>query len=210
MRRPTTQRLARARTAPLPLLAAAAAVALALLGASCGGTPSADAEDALPAPETTSTTEAPTTSTTTLTDEAQVLDAVAGYWRTYFEANDPPDPNHPGFEKYFTGEAKAKSVANSQSRLESGRSIRPGSANAFSTKSWVMSMDVDRSEVAACVVDDSITVDTRTGQILNDAVYTFRFVVGLERVGGVWKVAELREVGRADGVDPTCAGLAGS
>jgi hypothetical protein len=213
MRRPRTLSHARARTAPRTPLTAVPLVALGLLLAACGGGVEADAGGAAPAPDTrsTETTPAPiTTSTAALSPEDEVLAAVDGYWRTYFEANDPPDPNHPGFDRYFTGEAKAKSVANTQDRVESGRSIRSGPDGAFSATSRIMSVDGDRAQVAACVVDDSITVDTRTGQVLNDSTYTFRFILVVDVVSESWKVSGLTEVGRNEGIDPTCTGIATS
>jgi hypothetical protein len=200
MRRPQTPPHARARTAPLPLLAAASVLALALFGAACGGAADADAENAAPTPESTATTEPPTASTTTLTDEDQVLEAVAGYWRTFLEANDPPDPNHPGFDRYFTGEAKAKSTANAASRRDAGLVVRLPETSRFSSSPELVSIDETGAVVRNCLIDDSKLVDRATGRVLNDSVTSSLLLLHLEVVDGRWRVASNFEQERWDGI----------
>jgi hypothetical protein len=203
MRRPRTLSHARARTAPRTPLTAVPLVALGLLLAACGGGVEADAGGAAPAPDTrsTETTPAPiTTSTAALSPEDEVLAAVDGYWRTYFEANDPPDPNHPGFDRYFTGEAKAKSVGNASERRSAGLVVRLPPSTASRSESEVVSIDPQVAVVRNCVVDDSQLLDATTARVLNGSVVTSLLTLNLEHVDGTWKVASNFEEQRWDGV----------
>ncbi|MEZ5209294.1 MAG: hypothetical protein R2690_20500 [Acidimicrobiales bacterium] len=89
------------------LAAAACCLALGITACSSDG----DAEPEPPtagtdAPGATAGTGTSAPGTTAMADEeAAVLDAVDGYWRTWLAANDPPDPDHPDLEKYATGAA---------------------------------------------------------------------------------------------------------
>ena len=79
-----------------------AVVVLVLAAAGCGG----GGGDEAASPTTTgepSPTSEPTSPSTTLTDEEAVLAAYQGYWDTWLVANDPPNPDHPDLERYYTG-----------------------------------------------------------------------------------------------------------
>ncbi len=184
-----TSRAPGAPRSPRRAPVAAGAVVAGLLLAACGGSASS-------APAASSTTQAPpvtstttTTTTTASTPEAEVLAAVSGYWSVFFEANDPPDPEHPGFGRFYTGDALAKSVGNAASRRSMGQAVRPGSQDLFRSRPKVVSIEGDVATVEDCLVDDSTLVDVNSGAVLNDAVATSLMRIDLRQVDGVWRVA---------------------
>ena len=126
-------------------------------------------------------------------DEAEVLAAVDCYWETIAEANDPPNPDHPGFERCFTGAALERSRAKVQGHLDHGRTVRyPNGAI------WVMTDGVrvvgDRAEVIQCLVDDAVVVDAATGRTLNDEIVSAKVRIDLVH-GTSWRVEESRVIG---------------
>ena len=54
-----------------------------------------------------------------------VLAAVPqGYWDTFLAANNPPNPNHPGIDKYMTLAAKDRTVSRISDRAQLGQAVR--------------------------------------------------------------------------------------
>jgi hypothetical protein len=185
----------------------AGVLASALVLVSCGGgtESAAPASGDAPAESTsTSTSQATTTTTAPLTPEQEVLEAVAGYWRTYFEANDPANPSHPGFQRYYTGPARVRSVANAQNRADLSLVIRRGPRGLFASTATLRGISGDRASVTDCIVDDSMLVDGPSGRVLNDQVTTSMLRLDLVHEDGAWKVFELTEEQHWEAEVPQC------
>jgi hypothetical protein len=135
-------------------------------------------------------------------EEAAVLAAVEGYWRTILAANDPPDPDHPDLEKYMTGPALETSRANVEERRSLGQAIRLPERPAFRTSTSTVKVDGHSAFVKDCVVDDSVLYDVPSDLVLNSRVRTFLFSMLLRGDGETWRVSELQKIGEVDGVEP--------
>lgn len=185
---------------------AIAVLAAALLMGACGTSGSTDsaAPEETDPPPTSTTLEPSTTTTAAPTPEAAVLDAVAGYWRTFFEANDPPNPAHPGYARYYTGEALKRSTGNTQNRLDVGTAVKPGAAGLFASRPTVVDVAGDHAVVDDCVLDDSTLVERATGRELNNTVDTNLMRLQLQLEEGVWKVASNTVLATFDGARASC------
>ena len=167
----------------------ATVVVLVLAAAGCGGG-GVDEADATSTTVEPSTTSEPVPPSTAPTEEAAVLAAVDGYWRTYFEANDPPDPNYAGLASYSEGQALGITRENAARRRTLRQAVRRSTSTLFERSTALVALHGDEAEVKDCVVDGSQLVDVPSGVVLNDAVNTVRFRFSLDRIGGQWKVVE--------------------
>ncbi len=152
----------------------------------------------VPAATAVATTAAPATQPPS--DEEEVLAAVDGYWRTWEEANNPPNPDHPGLAKYATGPALAQAravLADFQARgLVARRPVN--SQTRWSPK--VLSINENWAEVENCSVDDVQQLVASTGEVVNGAVVTHLFLHRLVLEDGSWRVAETKELQKWEGV----------
>lgn len=123
-------------------------------------------------------------------DEAAVLAAVDCYWETIVEANDPPNPDHPGFDQCFTGPALERSRGITLGYVRDGlRANDPtGATEQYGLE--IAELQAERASVVECVVDDGRLIERATGTVLNDAVVSARMQIELKRVSGVWKVTD--------------------
>jgi hypothetical protein len=191
MRRLPTSRHARARTAPLPLLAAASVLVLGLLGTACGGT--ADAEDALPAPEETSTTEttaAPeTTSTTTLTPEQEVEAKYREMWDAVIVANNPSEPTSPALSHSMAGDSLQQAIAETTRNESLGLALRLPENSISSVSDVKVVVDGLEAQITACVIDDAVLFDPERGTVLNDRVVSGRTVATAVETSNGWRIS---------------------
>lgn len=188
---------------PLRALAVVACGAITL--GSCAGDSGDGASPTTKAPATveastggtdgTSTTAAPasTTTTTALVPrglEAEVLAAHKGFWDTWLAANDPPDPNHPGLRRYYTGAAYEQAVKAITENQQSGLVVRlPTNPRwvhriigfrVLSDSSWL---------IQDCAHDDSIRSNPSTGEVIDDRAMTFLMEATVALHEDTWKVS---------------------
>jgi predicted small secreted protein len=122
-------------------------------------------------------------------EEAAVLAAVEGYWRTILAANDPPDPDHPDLEKYMTGPALETALANIRARELLSRAVRRPDDSSYRHNPNLVDVQPSTAVVTDCAWDDTVIVDMPSGSILNDAVETTLWRTELVRADGRWLVA---------------------
>ena len=201
-------------TAEDPSPASPLAVLLAVAGA-CAGDDDGGGEPPASSPTTTAATAttgpaAPGSSVVAAPgpedDEAAVLAAVDCYWDTIVEANDPPDPDHPGFDRCFTGAALERSRGNVEERRLLGQRLIDPSGSVQRTTPQVTMSD-GSAVVSQCTVDDGVLVDAPTGQTLNDRVASGRVELLLRLENGQWRVAESRLTTKSDGTSACDAPL---
>lgn len=172
------------------LAAAACCLALGITACSSDG----DAEPEPPtagtdAPGATAGTGTSAPGTTAMADEeAAVLDAVDGYWRTWLAANDPPDPDHPDLEKYATGaalERMRQSIA--ENKAKGTRFVEPANSR-YRHEYSVVELSSLRAVVVDCLRDDWQIVASDSGEIVNNEQSTQRLRTTVEVTEGSWKV----------------------
>jgi hypothetical protein len=200
MRRPRTLSHARARTAPRTPLAAVPLVALGLLLAACGGSTS-DTHDAaaVPVPEATSTTEAPTTSTTTLTDEELVTTAYISFLQGVVDATQPgAEPD--ALQRTASGAALTR-ASEIVSENAAARTRLEGSApDSIAVSVREVQPTATGHQAAFCLVD-SVQVRALDGDLLlNDLVVASDVLVTFSSSATGLRVSEIEYLSRAEGM----------
>ncbi|MCB1262480.1 MAG: hypothetical protein KDB33_19120, partial [Acidimicrobiales bacterium] len=144
--------------------------------------------------------------TTAMADEeAAVLEAVDGYWRTWLAANDPPDPDHPDLEKYATGAALEQARSETSRKAAEGLATRIPSDSAYGHSLSDPSINGTQSSVTDCAVDDLLQVNTATGVVLNDAVVTELLTINLTKDADQWRVESIDRIQQWQGVNDSCS-----
>lgn len=130
-------------------------------------------------------------------EEAAVLAAVDCYWQTIVEANDPPDPDHPGFDRCFTGPALERSRGNVIERQQLRRAVVDPTGVQRSGTTVVLEQAT--GIVSECFIDDAVTVDSTTGRAIDDSVTTYWVEFRLRKEGMEWKVYDNTNLRSAEG-----------
>ncbi len=165
-----------------------AAIALVTTAALVAGACGDDSGGAAP---TTTTTEAPST---TVAPEEDVLSAYRAYWDAFFEAGDPPDPDHPLLARHTTG-----------GQLEAVRKLLEGDAAAGNARRGEVDLAPEITEiedgtavVEDCLHDRGYVVNAETGSTLAPEDPERQLVrTTLVQTDGRWKVehTEMLEIG---------------
>jgi hypothetical protein len=180
--------------------------------AACGGSDGGDVAEPQPpaeqiggASEGQGTSSETTGSTTTTLDpvvarEAAILEAVDGYWRTFEEAAvDPVNPDHPGFEQYYTG--AALTAMRSSLAMDVDRGLATRFPNAGIRSEW--RQVIESSEVSAvvrvCLLDDGVVYEVGSGDVVDGSFLALVMELWLVRLEGDWKVSEVVESSRQEG-----------
>ena len=190
------------------------AIVLAALALSCGSdtsaAPSPSTTNEPPVVTTTATAPTttdppPTTATTTepLTDEEAILAAVDGYWQSFLDANNPPDPNHPDLGKYSTGPALEVTTENILKRQELGQAVVLPANPQWNHDVGSVQIAGDTATAIDSAIDDGQLVQRSDGTVLNDAVATFLWSFDLVLIDGSWKVTSTNLEEQWDGAT-TC------
>jgi hypothetical protein len=126
-------------------------------------------------------------------DQQAAIEAVLGFARTTLDANNPPNPSHPGFATYSTDRAQATAVAASEGLLKRGLATRLPPNSRARHGPEVVSIDGNTAVVRDCAVDDSLLVDIATGRVVEGEgqAETVLYTVVLVRTGqdAPWKVS---------------------
>lgn len=162
-----------------------------------------------PVSTTTSTSATNVTSTTgeASSPEQEVIDRYVAYWEARFAANSgTPNPDDPALREYATGAQLDAVIAETQSNLDNGLALQRRDDPASIRRVTVVSIEGDRAVVQECFVDDGLVVRRDTGEAVNDTIATHNVRGELDRVDGVWRVAEARLIQRWEGVAGCAAG----
>ncbi len=122
-------------------------------------------------------------------DQEAILAAYHGYWDTWLAANSPPDPAHPGLERYYTGKALDRARASITENLAQGVTFRRPPGTLAMHDASVRHMTGDRAVVDDCSIDDGLIVSSQ-GEILDARVVSKRSEATLV-LDGVWKVEDV-------------------
>jgi hypothetical protein len=186
--------------------ALAGAVVVAALGlAGCGGGGGAADSATASTSTATATSDAPTSESTTTTtaaptEEEAILAAYQGYWDTWLAANDPPNPDHPDLAKYATGAALENERASIAENLKAGIAFRLRRDAINQHEASAGRVANHRVAVRDCAIDDGLIVDSATGTVLDDEVFTRLYVADLVEANGEWRVEKLEWESESPGV----------
>jgi hypothetical protein len=179
----------------------AALVAVVVVGGiACGG----DDDEESTGPTASSTTAAPTTTTTD--PSAEVEAAYLGYWDAYLKASmDPVDPHLSELQDRMTGAQRQATTRNLENMQATGQAVRRPAGSQHMHGVIEVSVQGRRGLVHACSVDDLVTYEVATGRPIDDSVATKRYEASVVLERGTWKVEQVTETERVEGVVP-CPG----
>ena len=119
---------------------------------------------------------------------------------TWLAANDPPNPDHPGLEKYYTGAARDRAQVSIAEHLALGVRLAFGEVRGIGIDAAVAEIEALTAEVRDCSVDDGLVVAIADGTILNNKVVTNWSVASLVIEDGRWRVSDVVVLERWEGV----------
>lgn len=189
----------------LPVARLVVLVALVLLSAAACSDDDGDG-GAVSSDSATSTTTRPSTTTTT-TDptavlEAEISEAYEVSSRAFIDAAAVPDPNLPALAATHTGPMYEQRRGVLLALQADGRVIRYPENSQYRVEidedSFEVDGDVARFEI--CGVDDGERVVVATGEVVAGGVVTVEARVAMQRVDGVWKLAERQQLAEWEGV----------
>jgi hypothetical protein len=160
--------------------------------------------------QSTTTTAAPAETTTTLSatqrEEQAVRDAHAAAVQARMDSAAPPnpDPELPTLAETHTG-LMLDQWKNTTTGLQlNGFAIRyPEGSQHRSEVESVTFDEVNGQQVAyldVCTVDDGERIDVASGEVLSSGVITIEATEAMQKVDGVWKLAERQENTVSEGV----------
>lgn len=161
---------------------------------------------------TTATTELTTTTTEVAdSEEAEREAVIAAYEDAVSAASEalaPPTPNpeHPDLLATHTGPMLEQRQTVARGLLANGWAIRLPEDTRFRAEVDPESVEFDPDDpdvafLTACSVDDGERFVVETGEPAADSggLFTIEFSVAMQRIDGVWKLAERREENRWEG-----------
>lgn len=172
-----------------------------------------DDDNADEASSMTETTASTTTTTTASADPegAERAAVVAAYEDAVNAASDAlapptPDPDHPDLLATHTGPMLEQRQTVASGLAANGWAIRLPKDTKFRAQVDPDSVefepdDPDVAFLTACSVDDGERFVVKTGEPVADSggLFTIEFSVAMQRLDGVWKLAERREENRWEG-----------
>jgi hypothetical protein len=136
------------------------------------------------------------------TPEEEILAAHAGYWAAVDEAFSLPQvqPDLSALSRYATGEALKRVRQSADETLQANEAYRVPGGGLYEHRAQVVSAEGTTATVRDCNIDDTVVVDTDTGDVVDDAVSTRLYISMLVQEGGQWKVALVNRESTWDGV----------
>lgn len=120
-----------------------------------------------------------------------ILEAHRGFWDTWLAANDPPDPDHPGLRRYYTGAAYERAVAAIEKNVDGGLVIRLPDGSRYEHVASIVAFDGERAVVRDCAIDDAVIIAVASGAVINADVETQLLEATIELGGdGTWRVSD--------------------
>jgi hypothetical protein len=181
-------------------LVIAGALAMGVACSSSSSPPSQAQPAAVDEVDPPSTTTSSTSAPPPISEEEAILAAYQGYWDTWLAANDPPNPDHPDLERYFTGPSLTRAKEKIADRLALGMATRLPTNSQYRHDAVVVEILAGKAFLEDCAVDDAQIVMRTDGTVLNDAVSTTLGRVELHKIGVEWKVYDLQKLEQWDGV----------
>lgn len=156
------------------------------------------------------TIEIPTATTTEASHDPQeaerqaVIDALLAAEDAATAATAPPTPNpeHPDLLATHTGPMLEQTQMLAIGLAANGWAIRLPENTRFRTEVESVEFDPARPDVAfleTCAVDDGERFVVATGEIIAGGLVTVEFTDAMQRLDGLWKLAERREENRWEG-----------
>lgn len=137
-------------------------------------------------------------------DRDAVLAAVDCYFDTIIAANNPPNPQHEGYDRCFGGAARRVALDYVTARRDRGEHLTDPNGSAL-REQQVSRRTAGEWVVRACVVDDAVLWDS-SGAIVDGEIATLRVELTVVSEEGMWKVMDIETVGRAAG-STACPGF---
>ncbi len=158
------------------------------------GIPAPTSMPAVPLPASQGPTERPGSGS----EEEAILAAYRGYWDTWLAANSPPDPEHPGLERYYTGAALARARTRIAENQSAGVRFRTPPESVANHDASIRHVQDEVAVVDDCSIDDGLIISP-AGEILDSRVVTRRSEATLVFDGG-WRVEDVIVLTSVDGV----------
>jgi hypothetical protein len=175
----------------------AVALVLATLAVACGsdGAPN-DVEGATSTSDPTTTASSATTEDPEAAQRQAVIDAYRAAEEAAIAASAPPVPNpdHPDLLATHTGPMLEQRQDVFGGLRAIGRAIRYPPDSKY--REEVESLEFDGEDVAilqVCAVDDGERIVVQTGEVIASGLSTGELTAAMQRVDGVWKLAERRK-----------------
>lgn len=172
--------------------------------------PSAGAPSSPSTGASTGTTDPPVRATTpgppsptTDPEEAAIYEAVEGYWRTWQEANDPPNPDYPELRRYYEGPALDQALVIIRQHLRLGWVVREAPNHERMRSVQIRSLLGDTAIVDDCHVDDRLTIHAASGAVVDGVVVTLETELTIRLTAGQWRVSENKKLRERKGAE-TC------
>jgi hypothetical protein len=171
------------------LIATALTVLLATV--SCGSS-----DKTADPPSTTLTSD--TTVAADPADEAKW--AYAEFWHVWTRANDPPNPDSP--ELALVATSGQLELLRNSIRDNGAKGLRFTEADPTKrTHSFtVLEFNEQRVVLEDCTVDDGISRDAASNEVIDDSVATYLFKATLVHDGNAWKLADNERLGKWPGI----------
>jgi hypothetical protein len=172
--------------------------ALLVVTAACGGDDGTEANDddtesenaATSEQEPESSTGDESTTTAPLSPEDEVIRDYEAASAAFSAAANPPNPDAPELAEHFTGSSLTRYQTTLRSLQEAGATAE----NSVEHRVLNVTIVGETAQVQDCFVDTTEQFSATTGESLGGASTTTMHVdVELQRVDGVWKVAERTE-----------------
>lgn len=166
------------------------------------------------APSTTgapSTSTAPVTTSTTTpaapTDEERIDALVERYWQVVFAANNPPDPEHSGWDEVATPGLAESRRARSAENLENNFGIAPLDPDEPFNLGSVVTLVGETSAIAFhCFRDFAYAYELDTGKPLGDSTVISLVRIDARLTGDGWRVGAVDLLEHwHDGEEDECA-----
>jgi hypothetical protein len=130
------------------------------------------------------------TSSTTLSPEAEVEQAYRAFWDMSARLSASPDPGDPEIARRSTGQLRDNVEETLRNRRDRGEAVRVGAATELTVLSTVIHDDT--ATMKGCFVDQASVVTASTGDVIQPTVTVTRLETATAvRQGGVWKLSRI-------------------
>lgn len=173
---------------------------LLLIVLPCAFVACSSGDDPTAASTSTSSSTETTTSTSALAgDESVVRAAYDAANRAFIDAAAIPDADHPELAATHTGPMLKQRQDVLRALKSDGRVIRYPNPSKYRVEVDDVVIEDEVARLRFCAVDDGQRVNAATGEVVSGGVVTARGRAALQRVDGIWKLAEQDFDSREDG-----------
>lgn len=138
-------------------------------------------------------------------DKQAVIATWLAFSRTIVEANDPPNPSHPGLAAYATDNAYDTAVSAVEKNRAKGLALREPPNSRSRSRPEVVSIDGNTAVLVDCAVDESNLLEIATGSLApgydpEPSTSLLRVILVRANPGAPWKVSLSKREQRWDGI----------